>query len=42
MIIFRFPSMEALHAFYNDPEYKPLIKQRQSSADADLLAIEGV
>jgi uncharacterized protein (DUF1330 family) len=42
LVIFRFPHMDAVHAFYNDPDYQPLIKQRQRSADADLLAIEGV
>ena len=42
LVIFRFPNMEAVRAFYNDPDYQPLIKQRQKSADADLLAIEGV
>ena len=42
LVIFRFPNMDAVRAFYNDPAYQPLIKQRQRSADADLLAIEGV
>jgi len=42
LVIFRFPNMEAVRAFYNDPAYQPLIKQRQRSADANLLAIEGV
>jgi uncharacterized protein (DUF1330 family) len=42
LVIFRFPNMEAVRAFYDDPAYQPLIKQRQRSADANLLAIEGV
>lgn len=42
LVVFRFPSMDAVRAFYNDPAYQPLIQQRQRSAEANLLAIEGV
>ena len=42
LVVFRFPTMDAVRAFHSDPEYQPLIQQRQRSAAADLLAIEGV
>ena len=42
LVILEFPSMEHLHRFYNSPEYAPLIKLRQQSADTILSSVEGV
>jgi len=40
LIIFRFPSMEAARAWYQDPEHGPLVQLRQSGADLDLIGVE--
>jgi uncharacterized protein (DUF1330 family) len=37
-----FPSMEHARAWYNDPEYAPLIKLRQKGSDLELILVEGV
>jgi len=42
IVVLEFPSMEKARAFYNDPEYAPLIKLRQSGSDLDFVLIEGV
>lgn len=41
-VILEFPSVEAAKAWYNDPEYAPMIKLRQTGADGDLVVIAGV
>ena len=41
-VILEFPSMAALRAFYDSPEYAPLIALRQRAAKGSLSAIEGV
>jgi uncharacterized protein (DUF1330 family) len=33
--------MEKARAWYNDPEYAPLIKLRQARSKLDLLLVEG-
>lgn len=41
-VILEFPSVEAAKAWYNDPDYAPMIKLRQTGADGDLVVMEGV
>ena len=44
LVVLEFPSMEHLNRFYNSPEYAPLIKLRQQSADTiaiSAISIEG-
>ena len=40
--VLEFPSMEQAKAWYNDPEYAPMIKLRQSGSDTDLFLVEGL
>lgn len=40
ILVVEFPSMENARAWYNDPDYQPLIKLRQTGADVDFLLIE--
>ncbi len=42
LVLFRFPSMEAIRALDSDPEYQPLKKLRQSVAYTESVAIEGL
>jgi uncharacterized protein (DUF1330 family) len=42
LVILEFPDMAQLKAFYNSPEYSPLLITRQHAASSNLLAIEGV
>jgi uncharacterized protein (DUF1330 family) len=42
MVVVEFPSMEQARAFYNDPEYAPMIKLRQSGSDLDFILVEGL
>jgi uncharacterized protein (DUF1330 family) len=42
MSILEFPSVEQAKAWYNDPEYAPLIKLRQTGADLDFILVEGM
>lgn len=39
-VIIEFPSMDALHQFYDSPDYRELRKIRHASADSRLVAIE--
>lgn len=41
-VIFEFPSMAALHAFWDSPDYVPVKKLREGVADFDVWAVEGV
>jgi uncharacterized protein (DUF1330 family) len=41
-VVIEFPDMASLEAFYNSPEYKPLIAMRQRAATSSLFAMEGV
>jgi len=40
--VLEFPSMDAIKRWYNSPEYKPLIAQRQAVSSATLVAVEGI
>ena len=42
MVIFEFPSMDAIHAFWNSPEYVPVKAIRQAAATLDIWAVPGV
>jgi len=44
MVIVEYPSLEAIHQFYNDPEFQPAKKARQAvpGAVANAIAVEGV
>jgi uncharacterized protein (DUF1330 family) len=42
MVMFEFPSMEALHAFWNSPEYVPVKELRRDAANLDIWAVPGV
>jgi len=41
MVVFEFPSMEDLRAFWNSPEYVPVKKLRESAAVLDVWAVPG-
>ena len=42
MVIFEFPSMDAIRAFWNSPEYIPVKKIREGAAKLDVWVVEGV
>ncbi len=42
MVMIKFPSMEEARAWYNDPDYQPLIKLRQSGSTLDLILVESL
>jgi uncharacterized protein (DUF1330 family) len=42
LVVFEFPSMDAIRAFWNSPEYVPVKKLRQGAATLDIWAVEGV
>jgi uncharacterized protein (DUF1330 family) len=41
LVVLEFPSMEAARRFYDSPEYAPLLKLRQESAESDIVLAEG-
>lgn len=41
-VLLEFPDMERLKAWYQSPEYQPLVKLRQSASRGRLVAIQGV
>ena len=41
MILLEFPSLEQAKAWYNAPEYAPMIHLRQTGADAEMLVVDG-
>lgn len=41
LVIIEFPSMEAARAFYESPEYAPLLKLRLESAPSKMVLVEG-
>ncbi len=41
LVVLEFPSLEAAGRFYESPEYAPLLKLRQESADSDIVLVEG-
>ncbi len=42
LVIVEFPDMARLRAFYDSPEYRPLLALRQRAARSTLTAIEGI
>jgi uncharacterized protein (DUF1330 family) len=42
VVVLEFPSMAQARSWYNDPEYAPLIKLRQTGADLDFILVEGL
>jgi len=42
LVILEFPDMARLRAFYDSPEYRPLLAIRKSASRSTLTAIEGV
>jgi uncharacterized protein (DUF1330 family) len=42
VVVLEFPTMAAAKAWYNDPEYAPLIKLRQKGSDLEFVLVEGV
>ena len=42
MVIFEFPSMAAIKAFWESPEYVPVKKIREGAAVLDVWAVEGL
>jgi uncharacterized protein (DUF1330 family) len=41
-VVIEFPSMDKAKAWYNDPDYAPLIKLRQTGADSEMMVVEGL
>jgi uncharacterized protein (DUF1330 family) len=41
VVVIEFPTMAALRAWYDSPEYAPLIALRQRAAEGNLIAVEG-
>jgi uncharacterized protein (DUF1330 family) len=39
--VFQFPDMAAARAFYNSPEYAPLIEFRKKAANVRMVLVEG-
>ncbi len=39
VVIIEFPSQDQAKAWYNEPEYAPLIKLRQTGADGELILV---
>jgi uncharacterized protein (DUF1330 family) len=42
VVVLEFPSMDKAKAWYNDPEYAPLITLRQKGSDLEFILVEGV
>ena len=42
VVVIEFPSMDQAKAWHSDPDYAPMIKLRQTGADAELMVVEGV
>jgi uncharacterized protein (DUF1330 family) len=42
LVVIEFPNAEALRAWYDSPEYAPLIDLRQRTANARLVMVDGV
>lgn len=42
VVIFEFPTSEQARAWYDDPDYGPLIKLRQTGAHSEMILVEGV
>ena len=42
LVILEFPSMEAIHGWWNSPEYGPIKELRLGAAALDIWAVQGV
>ena len=42
VVMVRFPNREAIHAFFDDPDYEPLRKLRQLIGKSQMIAVDGV
>ena len=42
LVMLRFPSMRAVHAWLDDPEYQPFITIRHQCAESSIVAVQGV
>jgi uncharacterized protein (DUF1330 family) len=42
ILVVEFPSMERASAWYNDPDYQPLIELRQTGAEVDFVLVKGL
>ncbi len=42
MVVLEFPDAESVHAWHEDPEYKPMIELRQASSELELTIVEGL
>jgi uncharacterized protein (DUF1330 family) len=42
VVVLEFPSMEQARAWYNDPDYAPMIRLRQMGSDLDFVLVEGL
>ena len=41
-VLMSFPSLEAAHAWHNDPDYQELAKIRHATAETNLVIVEGL
>ncbi len=41
-VLMMFPSLEAAHAWHDDPEYRALVKHRHAAAQTNLVLVEGI
>ena len=41
LVVLEFPTLDAAKAWYNDPEYKPMIELRQGGADTEAFIVQG-
>jgi len=42
LVVLRFPTREAFRAFYDDPDYAPLLAMRQRASTTDMIVADGV
>jgi uncharacterized protein (DUF1330 family) len=42
VVVLEFPSIDQARAWYNDPDYAPLIRLRQTGSDLDFILVEGL
>src|SRR5664279_1414012 len=42
LVVFEFPSIEAIHAFWNSPEYIPVKQLREGAATLNVWAVAGI
>ena len=42
LVVLEFPSLEQARAWYEDPEYGPMIELRQRHCELDFLLVEGL